>query len=200
MDSDSGRQGVTISIMPSTSNISSALSSKSTFTRSEDDKPMDVMAARKDTRPAGVGPQFSPDADMCPYHPHISKAKASDDLGIISHVYQNRMKEILSHELHLPHQVPLIVELMLPSLAHDINWASVPTTLMPAAPQPALHAPLSSGLARTGRKIGRPQCVPRDRYYEQPPLTLDEWDEREELRVREEWSMRVQEEKENKKI
>lgn len=29
---------------------------------------------------------FSPDADMSPYHPRTSKAKASDDLGIITHV------------------------------------------------------------------------------------------------------------------
>ncbi|KAG1844147.1 hypothetical protein F4604DRAFT_1980497 [Suillus subluteus] len=139
MDSDSGRQGVTISIMPSTSNISSALSSKSTFTCSEDDKPMDVMAARKDTRPAGVG-DWNFKARNSPLMPTCVL-----------------MKEILSHELHLPHQVPLIVELMLPSLARDIDWASIPATLMPAAPQPALRAPLSSGLARTGRKIGRPQ-------------------------------------------
>ncbi|KAG2033703.1 hypothetical protein BDR03DRAFT_658479 [Suillus americanus] len=72
--------------------------------------------------------------------------------------------------------------------------ASVPATLTPAASQSALRAPLSSGLAGTGRKIGRPQRVPRDEYREQLPLTLDE---REELRVREEWDMRVQEEKEN---
>lgn len=72
--------------------------------------------------------------------------------------------------------------------------ASVPATLTPAASQSALRAPLSSGLAGTGRKIGRPQRVPRDEYRDQPPLTLDE---REELRVREEWDMRVQEEKEN---
>lgn len=64
--------------------------------------------------------------------------------------------------------------------------ASVPATLTPAAPQPALRAPLSSGLAGTGRKIGRPQRVPRDEYREQPPLTLDEQEE-----------LRVQEEKEN---
>lgn len=64
--------------------------------------------------------------------------------------------------------------------------ASVPVTLTPAAPQPALRAPLSSGLAGTGRKIGRPQRVPRDEYREQPPLTLDEQEE-----------LRVQEEKEN---
>jgi len=66
--------------------------------------------------------------------------------------------------------------------------ASVPATLTPATSQPALRAPLSSGLAGTGRKIGRPQRVPRDEYREQLPLALDE---------REEWDMRVQEEKEN---
>lgn len=59
-----------------------------------EDEPMDVMAPRKDTRPAGVDGwnfkarnslMFSPDADMSPYH-RTSKAKASDDLGIITHV------------------------------------------------------------------------------------------------------------------
>lgn len=61
----------------------------------EEDEPMDVLAPRKDTRPAGVDGwnfkarnslMFSPDADMSPYHPRTSKAKASDDLGIITHV------------------------------------------------------------------------------------------------------------------
>ncbi|KAG1801505.1 nuclear protein DGCR14 [Suillus plorans] len=61
----------------------------------EEGEPMDVMAPRKDTRPAGVDGwnfkarnslMFSPDADMSPYHPRTSKAKASDDLGIITHV------------------------------------------------------------------------------------------------------------------
>ncbi|KAG1757450.1 nuclear protein DGCR14 [Suillus lakei] len=61
----------------------------------EEEEPMDVMAPRKDTRAAGVDGwnfkarnslMFSPDADMSPYHPRTSKAKASDDLGIITHV------------------------------------------------------------------------------------------------------------------
>lgn len=61
----------------------------------EEDEPIDVMAPRKDTRPAGVDGwnfkarnslMFSPDADMTPYHRRTSKAKASDDLGIITHV------------------------------------------------------------------------------------------------------------------
>ncbi|KAG0708981.1 nuclear protein DGCR14 [Suillus ampliporus] len=60
----------------------------------EEDEPVDVMAPRKDTRSAGVDGwnfkarnslMFSPDADMLPYHPRTSKARASDDLGIITH-------------------------------------------------------------------------------------------------------------------
>ncbi|KAG0700451.1 hypothetical protein DFH29DRAFT_623456 [Suillus ampliporus] len=62
--------------------------------------------------------------------------------------------------------------------------ASGPAALTPAAPQSALRAPMSSGLGGTGRKIGRPQRVPRDEYREQPPVMLDE---REELRARGEW-------------
>ncbi|KAG1826061.1 nuclear protein DGCR14 [Suillus subaureus] len=67
----------------------------------EEDEPMDVMAPRKDTRPAGVDGwnfkarnslMFSPDADMSPYHRRTSKAKASDDLGIITHV-NTRLQE-----------------------------------------------------------------------------------------------------------
>ena len=51
----------------------------------------------------------------------------------------------------------------------------------------ALRAPLLSGLASTGRKLGRPQRVPLDEYREQPPPTSDE----------REWEVRAQEEKEN---
>jgi len=65
--------------------------------------------------------------------------------------------------------------------------------MTPAASQVALRAPMSNGLAGTGRKIGRPQRVPVDEYREQSPLTLDE---PEDLRARGEWEVR-QEEKEN---
>ncbi|KAF9221490.1 hypothetical protein BS17DRAFT_768481 [Gyrodon lividus] len=71
--------------------------------------------------------------------------------------------------------------------------ASGPAALTPGA-QSALRAPTSNGLRGTGRKLGRPQRIPLDDHRE--PQQVDERDDM-MFRVRGEWDMHVQEEKEN---
>ncbi|KAI6041378.1 hypothetical protein EDC04DRAFT_1277762 [Pisolithus marmoratus] len=66
--------------------------------------------------------------------------------------------------------------------------ASGPAVLTPAA-QTALRAPTSTGLRGTGRKLGRPQRIPLGEQH------VEERDDF--LRVRGEWDLRAQEEKEN---